>query len=82
VDDVIVQRSGYGGYKDYFGYQWSVTFAGNKVAGNVQKMVAEYGGDSTTCNLATPDGLSFSVVKVNGDRAVGVDTENTEVDRS
>ncbi|KAJ1399043.1 hypothetical protein B484DRAFT_424846, partial [Ochromonadaceae sp. CCMP2298] len=69
VDDVIVQRSGYGGYKDYFGYQWSVTFAGNKVAGNVQKMVAEYGGDSTTCNLATPDGLSFSVVKVNGDRA-------------
>ena len=59
-----VMRSGYGGYKDYYGYTWSVSFVGNAVAGNVaQLVVAGYGTSASACATAltataTSDGSS------------------------
>jgi hypothetical protein len=72
---VRVVRSGYGGYTDYFGYTWSVTFVGNKVAGNVEPLTVDI-CDSACANCGTvADPPVASVTTLNENMAVGLNTE-------
>jgi hypothetical protein len=80
IDTVEVVRSGYGGYTDFFGFSWSVTFTGNLVAGNVQPLVVLYGNEgSGTCTNSQPTGLHFAASTTNENRAVGIDTEVQQI---
>jgi hypothetical protein len=69
---VRVVRSGYGGYTDYFGYTWSVTFVGNKVAGNVEPLKVEI--CNSACDSCGADPVA-SVTTLNENMAVGLNTE-------
>ena len=79
IDTVEVVKSGYGGYTDYFGYTWTVSFTGNQVAGNVQLLqVSSYGSEGNGyCANALPSDLVFIAETVNPPSmpAVGLDTE-------
>jgi hypothetical protein len=79
IDTVEVVRSGYGGYTDFFGFSWSVTFTGNLVAGNVQPLVVLYGNEGSTCTNSQPVGLHFAASTNNDNRAVGTDTEVQQI---
>ena len=73
---VEVVRSGYGGYSDSFGYTWTVTFSGNQVAGNVQKLSVLYGSEgSGSCANSAPVNLKYMVSTVTQNQAVGLDSE-------
>ena len=71
--------SRYGGYTDYFGYTWTVSFTGNQVAGNVQLLqVSSYGSEGNGyCANGLPSDLVFIAETVNPPSmpAVGLDTE-------
>ncbi|RYG69809.1 fibronectin type III domain-containing protein, partial [archaeon] len=76
IDRVDVSRSGYGGYTDYFGYKWSVTFSGNLVAGDVQMLSVTYGTNASSCSSTTqPANALILVSTVNDGRIGGLDTE-------
>eukprot|EP00607_Mallomonas_marina_P003620 CAMPEP_0182439754 /NCGR_PEP_ID=MMETSP1167-20130531/86625_1 /TAXON_ID=2988 /ORGANISM="Mallomonas Sp, Strain CCMP3275" /LENGTH=2248 /DNA_ID=CAMNT_0024633521 /DNA_START=466 /DNA_END=7213 /DNA_ORIENTATION=- len=75
IDDVEVMRSGTGSYRSRFGYTWSVSFVGNKVAGNVQMLVPVFGGSCASLVSATKD-ATVTVVDLNRTQAVGTDTES------
>ena len=79
IDTVEVVKSGYGGYTDYFGYTWTVSFTGNQVAGNVQLLqVSSYGSEGNGfCANSLPSDLVFIAATVNPPTmpAVGLDSE-------
>lgn len=81
IDTVEVVRNGYGGYKDYFGYAWDISFTGNMVAGNVQLLqVTGYGATAAACSASTssadiPSALKFLVSSLNENQVVGTDSE-------
>jgi len=76
VDDVRVVRSGYGGYTDYFGYSWSVTFSGNQVAGDVEPLtIALFTDSDCTGNHAGGSGPTATISTINENKAVGLNTE-------
>ena len=77
VDAVEVVKSGYGGYTDYYGYSWTVSFVGNKVAGNVRLLkVTSFGSEGNGfCANMLPASLAYIVEQANGYPAVGLDTE-------
>ena len=76
---MFVSSIRYGGYKDYFGYTWTVSFTGNQVAGNVQLLqVSSYGSEGNGyCANGLPSDLVFIADTVNppSKPAVGLDTE-------
>ena len=76
IDSVSVTRSGYGGYTDYFGYTWSVSFIGNYVAGNVEQLTVSVFIDNA-CSSAHGAGVgpTASVTTLNENQAVGLNTE-------
>jgi hypothetical protein len=75
VDDVEVVRSGTGGYTDSYGYQWSISFVGNLVAGKVQPLRVGYGVSSSSCSGAVPSTVEITVQDAYANDPVGVDTE-------
>jgi hypothetical protein len=74
VDDVRVVRSGSGGYADSYGYTFTVSFVGDKVAGNVMPLTVTKWGDSV-CSAAAPANFAGTVATLNENEAVGLDTE-------
>jgi hypothetical protein len=71
IDEVAVVRSGAGGYSSFFGYGWTISFVGNKVAGNVQELVIT---ECTALSSNTND-ATLSVMTINHNAAFGTDTE-------
>jgi hypothetical protein len=74
IDGVRVVRAGYGGYTDYFGYTWSISFTGTKVAGNVEELVVNT-WDSSDCSTGSGLGPSATITTLNENEAVGLNTE-------
>jgi len=70
IDHVEVSQTVISGYTPSFGYEWSITFTGNKVAGDVLKL----GWDDTGC-ATIPQGVNVDVSTLNTDKIVGLDTE-------
>jgi hypothetical protein len=73
-----VTRSGFGGYLSSYGYSWSISFVGDGVRGNVQELEIITGGSCSPASL--PTGVSITVETVNENKALGVDTEITQLD--
>ena len=73
IDSVQVTKSGHGGYSDDFGFVFSVTFVGDKVAGNVELLDIDVYTDSG-CSTPASD-FTVSVATVNENMALGLDTE-------
>jgi len=71
IDDVDVVRSGSGGYSSFFGYGWTVSFVGNKVAGNVQQL--EFA--ECVALAANTNDAELSIMTTNHNAAFGTDTE-------
>ena len=74
IDSVTVVKSGYGGYTDYFGYVWTVSFIGDMVAGTVQLLEAVT-GDPSCSPQSVFSGISLEIARVTQNSAVGTDTE-------
>lgn len=74
IDSVVVEKSGYGGYTDYFGYVWTVSFVGNMVAGTVQLLEVVTGGPSCSPQSLF-SGITLDVTRVAQNTAVGTDSE-------
>ena len=78
IDEVSVQRSGYGGFTDYFGFFWEISFTGNNVAGNVQPLTVTWGTSSVSCANALstlPSNIQVLISEETNIDAVGTDTE-------
>jgi len=76
IGDVEVIRSGYGGYTDYYGYIWDISFVGNLVSGNVLPLTVLYGTSDASCASTTfPDNVDLIVSTLNEATVVGTDTE-------
>jgi len=73
IDDVEVVRSGSGSYLSRFGYVWTVSFVGNKVAGNVKAL--QVVTDNCSPLISPTSDASVVVETVNPNGAVGTDTE-------
>jgi len=73
ANQIKVTRSGYGGYSDFFGYVYEVSFSGNMVAGDNALLTLTYGND-VNCGNSAPDGLTYTVNKKANNIAVGLDT--------
>lgn len=74
IDKVEVFKSGYGGYTDYIGFSYSVSFVGNNVSGLNQLLEIYYGTDEDTCSNGFPSGLTILTDHSNTDFTVGLDT--------
>jgi len=70
--DVVVSRTGTGGYSSEYGYTYTVRFVGNDVAGNVESLRVYY--DSCTSFSCATDDAEVTVSTVNDGLAMGTDT--------
>lgn len=80
-DDIIVTRDGDGSADYDYGYIYSITFVGNDVAGETEKMeVYTLGNGCPTCTAFDAGGVDSSVtVDMNTEIAMGTDTAVQEV---
>ena len=68
IDTVEVKRSVVSGYTPRFGYQWTISFTGNNVTGDVLPL------NWTSCNSLSSS-VSVDISTTNTNKIVGLDTE-------